>query len=88
MKVLKKSKDKIREKVQDFFKKIYNFLIISDLSKNKGRGTPRPLNTNTNANKPLLKINQLEIQSLETFSSSDSKPFPRISLASTTVMKA
>jgi len=50
MKVLKKSKDKIREKVQEFFKIFYNFLIFEDLLKNKGRGTPRPLNTNTNAN--------------------------------------
>ena len=30
MKVLKKTKDKIREKVQDFFKISYNFLNISD----------------------------------------------------------
>jgi hypothetical protein len=50
MKVLKKSKDKIREKVQEIIKKLYNFLNISNLSKNKGQGTPRPLNTNTNAN--------------------------------------
>jgi len=32
MKVLKKSKDKIREKVQDFLKFFYNFLIILDIS--------------------------------------------------------
>jgi len=32
MKVLKKTKDKIREKVQDFLKFFYNFLIILDIS--------------------------------------------------------